>query len=108
MELVDKVFRLNDELTASIRRLKDNGVKLAEAERDYKVKLCETVLRIKDERQTSTNINLMIYGMKEVADLRFKRDIAQTIYNTNLEHINGTKLQLRLLEAQISREWGNA
>lgn len=107
MDLVNQVFRLNDELTASIKKLKDNGVKLAEAERDYKVKLCETVLRLKDEGQTSTNINLMIYGVKEVAELRFKRDVAQTIYNMNLEYINGTKLQLRLLEAQISREWGS-
>lgn len=107
MDLVNQVFRLKDELTTSIRKLKDNGVKLAEAERDYKIKLCETVLRLKDEGQTSTNINLMIYGVKEVAELRFKRDVAQTIYDTNQEFINSTKLQIRLLENQISREWGN-
>ena len=65
------------------------------------------MLRLKDEGQTSTNINFMIYGVKEVAELRFKRDVAQTIYDTNQEFINSTKLQLRLLEAQISREWGN-
>ena len=107
MDLVNQVFRLKDELTTSIRKLKDNGVKLAEAERDYKIKLCETVLRLKDEGQTSTNINFMIYGVKEVAELRFNRAVAQTIYDTNQEFINSTKLQLRLLEAQISREWGN-
>ena len=35
-----------------------------------------------------------------------KRDIAETMYQTNLEYINTTKLQLRILENQLQREWG--
>ena len=54
-----------------------------------------------------TLINQIIYGVPEVADKRFKRDIAETMYNTNQEHINATKLKLRLLESQVSREWSN-
>ena len=54
-----------------------------------------------------TLISLIIHGEKSVAELRLKRDIAKTIYETNLEHINATKLQIRIIENQISREWGN-
>jgi hypothetical protein len=28
------------------------------------------------------------------------------MYQVNLEHINVTKLQIRVLEGQIQREWG--
>lgn len=46
------------------------------------------------------------YGIQSVADARFKRDVAETVYRANLEAINSIKLQLRLLENQIQREWG--
>lgn len=52
-----------------------------------------------------TLINQIIYGIPEVADKRFKRDIAEAMYQTNLEYINTTKLQLRILENQLQREW---
>ena len=54
-----------------------------------------------------TLINQIIYGIPEVADKRFKRDVAETMYNVALENINSTKLQLRILENQLQREWGN-
>ena len=42
-----------------------------------------------------------------MAEKRFKRDVAETMRNTNLEHIQVTKLKLRLLEAQLEREWSS-
>ena len=55
-----------------------------------------------------TLIAQIIYGVPEVAELRFKRDVAETIYQTNLEHINKTKLLIRIIDNQIAREWGSA
>ena len=55
-----------------------------------------------------TLINQVIYGYDDIADLRFQRDVAQATYNANQEYINSIKLQLRLLESQINREWGNS
>ena len=108
MDLINELNRMSRQLTESIKRLADNGRALAEAERDYKIRLHQEVLALRDKKTAVTLINLIVYGVREVAELRFKRDIAQTLYNTNLEHINATKLQLRILENQISREWGNA
>ena len=54
-----------------------------------------------------TLINQIIYGVPEVAEKRFKRDVAETIYMTNQEHINATKLKLRILEGQVNREWSS-
>ena len=96
------------ELTASIKKLRTNGAKLAEAERDYKITLRQEALRLRAGDMPVTLINNIIYGIDEVADKRFKRDVEQANYDANKEHINVTKLKLRILEAQLSREWGNA
>lgn len=107
MDLVNEILGLQRQLTASIGQLKRNGVSFAEAERNYKVELNKRVLDLRDEKMAVTLISLIIHGEKSVAELRLKRDIAKTIYETNLEHINATKLQIRIIENQISREWGN-
>ena len=107
MDLVNDIQALMNELTTSIKLLRKNGNELATAERDYKVCLRQEALKLRsDENMPVTLINQIIYGVPEVAEKRFKRDIAQTMYDTNQEHINVTKLKLRLLEAQLNREWG--
>ena len=96
------------ELTASIKKLRTNGEKLAEAERDYKITLRKEALILRSGDMPVTLINSIIYGVPEVAEKRFKRDVEEANYEANKEHINITKLKLRILEAQLAREWGNA
>lgn len=106
MDLVEQIKRKNEELTQSIKLLRQNGIKLAEAERDYKIKLRQEALLLRqDKKMPVTLIAQTIYGVPEVAELRFKRDVAEALYNANQEHINTTKLQIRILENQLSREW---
>lgn len=108
MDLYEEIQRLMQELTASIKALRKNGEKLAEAERDYKIVLRQEALKLRAGDMPVTLINQVIYGIDEVAEKRFKRDVEQANYDANKEHINVTKLKLRLLEAQLSREWTNA
>ena len=108
MDLINDIQLLMEELTVSIKKLRATGNALAEAERDYKITLRQEALKLREEKDMPvTLINQIIFGVPEVADKRFKRDVAETMYNTNQEHINATKLKLRLLEAQLQREWGN-
>ena len=108
MDLEQDKQKLINELTASIKMLRKNGNELAEAERDYKICLRQEALKLRNDKDMPvTLINQIIYGVPEVAEKRFKRDVAETMYNTNQEHINVTKLKLRLLEAQLNREWSN-
>lgn len=109
MDLVEQVFRLNDELTSSIKLLRKHGEELAHAESQYKLRLRTEALKLREQKSMPvTLINQIIYGVPEVNELRLKRDIAECTYNTNLEHINVTKLKIRILEAQISREYSMA
>ena len=108
MDLYEEITRLMAELTASIGKLRANGAKLAEAERDYKITLRTEALRLRASDMPVTLINSTIYGVEEVAELRLVRDIAQANYDANKEHINICKLKLRILESQLKMEWGQA
>lgn len=107
MDLYNELESKIQELEVSIRSLRKTGQKYAEAERDYKILLRQEVLKLRDEGQAIGVITLTCYGIPSVAEARFKRDVAETIYKANLEAINSIKLQLRLLESQIQREYGS-
>ena len=107
MDLYNELESKIQELEISIRSLRKTGQNYAEAERDYKILLRQEVLKMRDEGQAIGVITLTCYGIPSVAEARFKRDTAEAIYKANQESINSIKLQLRLLESQIQREYGN-
>lgn len=107
MDLYNELNQKIKELETSIRSLRNTGQSYAEAERDYKILLRQEILKMRDEGQAIGVITLTCYGIPSVAEARFKRDIAEAIYKANQEAINSIKLQLRLLESQIQREYGN-
>ena len=86
----------------------DSGRNLAEAEAAYKIAVNQKALQLRADNMAVGMINLTIYGYKDIAELRLKRDIAEVLHQTNLEYINSTKLTLRILENQLSREWGTS
>lgn len=109
MDLFQEITRLTNELDVAVRQLRKSGSDLAEAERNYKVCLRKEALKLRAEKNMPvTLINQIIYGVQEVANLRFDRDVKEAVYQANLESINSTKLKLRILENQLNREWGQA
>lgn len=109
LDLMNEINNLSVKLTHSGEQMKKYGIELAEAERDYKICLREEALKLRTTKDMPvTLINQVVYGIPEVAKLRFKRDVAQTMYDTSKESINTLKLKIRVLDAQISREWGSA
>jgi len=107
MDLFQEITRLTNELDIAVKQLRRSGTERAEAERKYKVCLRQEALKLRAEKNMPvTLINQIIYGVKEVADLRFDRDVKEAVYQANLESINSTKLKLRILENQLNREWG--
>lgn len=106
MDLYEQIQRLTNELDQSIKQLAKNGEALAEAERNYKMTLRKEALKLKADNTAVTFINLTIHGIPDVANARFDRDVAEANYKANQEHINITKLKLKLLENQLAREWG--
>lgn len=107
MDLVNDIQTLTKRLNTSVIKLRDYGRELAEAERDYKITLRQEALKLRSDGMAVTLINQIVYGIPTVADKRFKRDIAETMHQTAIENIQSIKLQIRILEAQVQREWGD-
>lgn len=107
MELWTELSEKRAMLDKAIETLAMNGYDLAAKERDYKIAINKKALQLRAEDTAVTLINTIIYGYEDIAQLRFERDTAQVKYNSNLEYINTIKLQIRILENQLNREYGN-
>ena len=108
MELYQELQTKTKELEISIKKLRVTGTAYAQAEKDYKVLLRQECLKLRDQGMAIGMIDKTCYGIPSVAEARFQRDVAEAVYKANLEAINSIKLQMRLLEAQLSREWGQS
>ena len=106
-DLIDKLQVMNSQLDQALRTYRTNGIALAEAEKNYKEAVSKEALRLRDEGMAVTLIDKVLYGLPSISTLRFQRDCAKAVYDANEEAINVKKLQMRLIESQISREWGN-
>lgn len=103
-EIQDNIAKMEQTLT----QLKRYGKEYAESERDYKIALRSEILRLRDEGKPATLILNLCYGTPEIAKLRLDRDIKENLHKACLEALNVYKLKLRILEAQLNREWGAA
>ena len=104
-ELITQLNDLNTQLSQGIRLMGRYGREYAQAEHDYKIELAKEAIRLREKDIPVTMIQLRIYGTGDVPEKRFRRDTAQVMYNTAQENINAIKLKMRLLEAQIDREY---
>lgn len=102
MELQEKTRQLD----ISIKQLRKSGTEYAEAEKAYKILLRVECLKLRDEGMAIGMIDKTCYGIPSVAEARFNRDVAEAVYRANQEAINSIKLQMRLIENQLQREWG--
>lgn len=108
MDLWGEIEQKIKELDVSVRALRKTGTEFATAERDYKKRLREEALKLKADGMAVTLIDKVVYGVPEVAELRFKRDVCEAVYQANQESINVLKLNIRIIESQLNREWGQA
>lgn len=107
MDLYLEIQNKINELNVSLKKLRETGTAYAEAERDYKLLLRKEILKLRDEGQAIGVITLICYGIPSVAEARFKRDVCEAIFKANQEAIQTIKLQIRIMENQLQREWGD-
>lgn len=95
-------------LDTAVRELRARGRAFAQAERDYRVAKAGAILEEREKGTPATVTLDIVKGRKDIAKLCFERDCAEVVYKSALEAINSLKLQLRLIENQIAREWGQS
>lgn len=106
-DLYDELKTKTQQLDASIRELRRTGTAYAQAERDYKILLRTECLKLRDDGMAIGLLEKTCYGIPSVAEARFKRDVAEAVYKANQEAINSLKLQMRIINDQLGREWSS-
>lgn len=104
-DLVNELNAKTKQLELSIKQLRKSGTDYATKEKDYKILLRQECLKLRDDGMAIGMIQMTAYGIPSVAKARFERDVAEAVYKANQEAINSLKLQLRLMDSQLSREW---
>lgn len=106
---MDNLFQmLQDDrrlMKAASSELKKRGETYARAEAEYQATKNKRALELKADGFSATMIQLIIKGDDEVNDKLFERDLAEMDYRSAIEALNVYKLDARMIEAQIQREW---
>ena len=108
MDLVNELYAKLKQLNTSLKVLRTSGTNYAKAEKEYKILLRQECLKLRDEGMAIGMIDKTCYGIPSVAEKRFVRDVAEATYKANQEAINTLKLEIRIIESQLQREWGNS
>ena len=107
-DLYLQIEQKQKELDVSIKSLRRTGQAKAQAEMDYKILLATETLKLREQGMPVGIIDKVVYGLPNVAQKRFERDTAEVVYSANQDAINSIKLTIRILDAQLSREWSQA
>jgi hypothetical protein len=92
-------------LNLALKELSRRGQKKAESECDYRIALADKILIERDRSTPVTIISDVCRGDRKIAKLKLERDIAETLYKSAEEAINVYKLNIRVIENQVGREW---
>ena len=106
MELWLETIEIEKQLNQALSTLRQNGLAYCEAERQYQMQKSKEIMRLKSEGYPITLIPQIVKGLENVADLDFERNRLEVIYKANQEAINIKKLELRVKEGEIEREYG--
>ena len=106
-DLIQQQFDLSQNLVSLIKELAQQGEALAQANYSYYRQKTSVAFRMKNDGLSATMIMQLIKGEPSVAVLMRERDIAEAKYKATQETINAVKLQIRMNDNQINREWSH-
>lgn len=106
MDLQVEIGNKLQELDISVKSLRTTGSKYAESYSNYRIALAQELVRLKDDGMPVTIAYDIARGKPEIAKLKFAEIRDEAIYKANMESINAVKLQIKILEEQLKREYG--
>lgn len=108
MDLIQELQYKTNQLDMAIKSLRKTGSEYAEAYKNYRIELATELLKLKDKGMAVTMAYDVARGTPRIAQLKFDEICKEAIYKANIESINSIKLQIKIIDNQISREWGQA
>ena len=106
-DLINDIQGLSKSLDVALAAFRKRGEEAAATERDYKIALSTKILLERDKSTPVTIISDICRGSREIAELKFKRDVAEVVFDSAKEAIMIYKIKLKNCEAQLDREWNS-
>ena len=107
MDLYNELNILISKLDVSVKSLRKTGSEYAKAYTDYRVALAKELMILKEEGYAITLAGDIARGKPEIAKLKFKEISTEAIYKANQEAINSTKLQIKIIQEQLNKEYSS-
>ena len=107
MDLTNELNNLIKKLDISVKSLRNTGSDYAKAYTDYRVALAKELMILKEEGYAITLAGDIARGKPEIARLKFKEISTEAIYKANQEAINSTKLQIKIIQEQLNKEYSS-
>lgn len=106
MDLYNEIQEKCRLLDNSIKMLRKTGKEYAQAYTDYRVALAKELLLLKNDGFAITLAGDIARGKPEIAHLKFEEISKEAIYKANIESINVLKLEIKILQEQLNKEYG--
>ena len=107
MDLLNYLNELQNQLNISVKSLRKTGTDYAKAYTEYRIALAEELVKLKDQGTPATLCGDLARGKRDVAQKKFQEISTEAIYKANLESINALKIQIKVVQEQLEREWNN-
>lgn len=106
MDLYLTLSKKLDDLQVAVKSLRTTATEYAEAYKNYRVLLAKKLVQLKSDGMAITLASDIARGDEEIATAKMIEIKKEAIYKANMESINAIKLEIKILENQISREIG--
>ena len=106
MDLFSELMEKSKLLDNSIKMLRKTGSDYAKAYTDYRIALAKELMILKNEGYAITLCGDLARGKPEIAHLKFEEISKEAIYKANMESINVLKLQIKIIQEQLNKEYG--
>lgn len=105
MEEIQKMQELNTYLTTALAEYKKRGTDYAKAYKNYRVLLSQELLKLKAEGMPVTIAYDIARGIEQVANAKEQEIITECLYKSCQEAINTYKLQIKILQENINKDY---
>ena len=107
MDLLQEMWRINELLTKALEQFKARGIEYAKSYANYRKLVAQELLRLKSDGMPVTIAYDIARGKEEVANAKQEEIINEALYKSCQEAINTYKLQIKILQEQINKEYSN-
>ncbi len=107
MDLYNELEIKQKQLDYSLKELPKLGQKYAEAYTNYRMELAKELLRLKSEGMPVTIAYDIARGDSNVAKYKFEEIANESLYLACKEAINVKKLEIKIIQEQINKDWSN-